>query len=157
MLNLQKLLIRHTLDVMHIEKNVCESLIKFLFGTKDTIKVRRDMEVCGVRPHLWLKRDPHNLGKIFKPVAPYVLKPEELKTFMSRLGSLKVPSDYCGALGKHIMDRKLGLMKSHDWHVLIQQLMPLALRGLMDPHVRLALMRLSRIFRKICVKVWDPT
>jgi hypothetical protein len=27
----------------------------------------------------------------------------------------------------------------------------------MDPHVRLALMRLSRIFRKICVKVWDPT
>ncbi len=157
MLNLQKLLIRHTLDVMHIEKNVCESLIKFLFGTKDTIKVRRDMEVCGVRPHLWLKRDPHNLGKIFKPVAPYVLTPEELKTFMSRLGSLKVPSDYCGALGKHIMDRKLGLMKSHDWHVLMQQLMPLALRGLMDPHVRLALMRLSRIFRKICVKVWDPT
>jgi hypothetical protein len=35
--------------------------------------------------------------------------------------------------------------------------MPLALRGLMDPHVQLALMRLSRIFRKICVKVWDPT
>jgi len=63
--------------------------------------------------------------------------PEELKTFMSRLGSLKVQSDYCGALGKHIMDMKLGLMKSHDWHVLLQQLMPLALRGLMDPHVRL--------------------
>ncbi len=77
---------------------------------------------------------------------------------MSRLGSLKVPSDYCGALGKHIMDRKLGLiMKSHDWHVLMQQLMPLALRGLMDPHVWLALMCLSRIFRKICVKVWDTT
>jgi hypothetical protein len=38
-LNLQKLLIRHTLDVMHIEKNVCESLIKFVFGIEDTIKV----------------------------------------------------------------------------------------------------------------------
>jgi hypothetical protein len=24
-----------------------------------------------------------------------VLKPEELKTFMGRLGALKVPSDYC--------------------------------------------------------------
>jgi hypothetical protein len=72
-----------------------------------------------VRPHLWLKRDPHNSGKIFKPVAPYVLMLEELKTFMSKLGSLKVPSDYCGTLGKHIMDRKLGLMKSHDWHVLM--------------------------------------
>ncbi len=26
----------------------------------------------------------------------------------------------------------------------------------MQPHVRLALMRLSRVFRSICVKVWDP-
>jgi hypothetical protein len=39
--------------------------------------------------------------------------------------------------------------------VLTQQLMPLTLRGLMDPHVWLAFMRLSWIFRKICVKVWD--
>ncbi len=132
-LNLQKLLIRHTLNVMHIEKNVCESLIKFVFGTKDTIKVCRNMEVCEVQLHLWVKRDPHNSSKIFKLVSPYVLTPKELKTFMSKLGSLKVPSNYCGALGKHIMDRKLGLMKSHDWHVLMQQLMLLACRGLMDP------------------------
>jgi hypothetical protein len=41
------------------------------------------------------------------------------------------------------MDKKLGLMKSHDWHFLMQQLMPLALRGLMDAHVHLSLMRLS--------------
>jgi hypothetical protein len=141
---------------MHIEKNVCESVIKFIFGLKDTIKVRRDMEVCGIREHLWLKRDPQRPGKIFKPVAPYVLRPEELQTFMNRLASLKVPTDYCGSLGKHIMDKKLGLMKSHDWHVLMQQLMPLALRGLMGAHVRLSLMRLSRVYRNICAKVWDP-
>jgi len=128
--------------VMHIENNVYESMIKFIFGLKDTIKVRRDMEVCGIRKHLWLKRDPQRPGKIFKPVAPYVLRPEELQTFMNRLASLKVPTDYCGSLGKHIMDKKLRLMKSHDWHVLMQQLMPLALRGLMDAHVRLSLMRL---------------
>ncbi len=41
------------------------------------------------------------------------------------------------------MDKKLGLMKSHDWHVLMQQLMPLTPRGLMDVHVCLSLMRLS--------------
>ncbi len=33
------------------------------------------------------------------------------------------------------MDKKLGLMKSHYWHVLMQQLMLLALRGLMDVHI----------------------
>jgi len=46
-------------------------------------------------------------------------------------------------------------MKSHDWHMLMQQLMPLGLRGLMQPHVRLALMWLNRVFRIICAKVWD--
>jgi hypothetical protein len=86
---------------------------------------------------------PSQSGKIFQPIASYVLKPEELKTFMGRLRALKVPSDYCNAVGKHVMDKKLGNMKSHDWHVLMQQFMPLALRGLMDTNVRLSLMRLS--------------
>jgi hypothetical protein len=35
--------------------------------------------------------------------------------------------------------------------------MPLALTGLMDTNVHLRLMRLSRVFRNICAKVWDPT
>jgi hypothetical protein len=34
--------------------------------------------------------------------------------------------------------------------------MPLALSGLMDPHVHLSLMRFSRVYRSICAKVWDP-
>jgi hypothetical protein len=96
------------------------------------------------------------LGKIFKPIASYVLLPEELKTFLFRLKSFKMPSEYCGSIGRHIMEKKLGSMKSHDWHMLMQQLMPLGLRGLMQPHVQLALMRLSRVFYNICAKVWDP-
>jgi hypothetical protein len=98
------------------------------------------MEVCGIQKHLWLKRDPQRPSKIFKLVAPYVLRPEKIQTFMNRLASLKVSTDYCGSLGKHIMDKKLGLMKSHDWHVLMQQLMPLTL---MDVHVCLSLMHLN--------------
>ncbi len=35
-------MIQHTLDVMHIEKNICESVVHFIFGQKDTIKVHRD-------------------------------------------------------------------------------------------------------------------
>ena len=33
---LQKLPLRNLLDVMHIEKNICESLLKLLFGYIDT-------------------------------------------------------------------------------------------------------------------------
>ncbi len=47
---IQRLLIQNTLDVMHIEENVCESVIKFVIGVKDTFKVRRDMDVWGLRP-----------------------------------------------------------------------------------------------------------
>ncbi len=74
---------------------------------------------------------------------------------MGRLGALKVPSNYCSVLGKHVMDKKLGNMKSHDWHVLMQQFIPLALRGLMHTNVHLSLMCLSRVFRNIYAKVWD--
>ncbi len=129
--------------MMHIEKNVYKSLIKFMFGMKDTIKVRRDMEVFRIWENLWLKQNPSRPGRILKPVVGYVLKPEELKTFMSRLAGLKLPSNYGGALGKHIMDKKLGSMKSHDCYIMMQRLMPLALRGLMDVHVRLCLMWIS--------------
>jgi hypothetical protein len=34
--------------IKHIEKNVCESLIKFIFGIKNTVKVSHDMKVCGI-------------------------------------------------------------------------------------------------------------
>jgi hypothetical protein len=104
---------------MHIEKNICENSNKFIIGAKDTIKVRHDMEVYGIQKHLWLKQDPHRSGKIFKPIASYVLLLEELKIFLSILKSLKVPSKYCGSIGKHIMEKKLRSMKSHDWHMLM--------------------------------------
>ena len=46
--------VRHVLDVMHIEKNIAESVLRFLFGDKDTLELRRDMEELGVRRELWL-------------------------------------------------------------------------------------------------------
>jgi len=38
----------------------------------------------------------------------------------------------------------------------MQQLLPLCLRGLMDQRTRIAIMRFSHIFRRICSKVLDP-
>jgi hypothetical protein len=46
----------HNLDVMHIEKNICENLIgtllKIVGKTKDTINARVDLEEIGVRSNL---------------------------------------------------------------------------------------------------------
>jgi hypothetical protein len=59
-------------------------------------------------------------------------------------------------LGKHIWKKKLGGLKSPDYHVLMQQVLPLALRGLMKPGPCLAVMRMCKVFRRICTKVYNP-
>lgn len=48
----QKLCLRHNLDIMHIEKNICESLIGTLLDvngkTKDGVNSRLDLEELNI-------------------------------------------------------------------------------------------------------------
>jgi len=45
---LQELPTRYTLDVMHIEGNICDNFFKHLFGENDTLNTRRNMEEVGI-------------------------------------------------------------------------------------------------------------
>ena len=156
--HVQHLEIRNTLDIMHCEKNLAENILKTICGfkEKDSVKVRRDMQREGIRPHLWMVRDPNNPARMLKPQANYVLTAKEFDIFCTRLEKLKVPTGYCSEIGCHIRNRKFGALKSHDYHILMQTLIPLALRGLMEPNTRMAIMRTSRLFRRLCSKVFDP-
>jgi hypothetical protein len=69
---------------------------------------------------------------------------------------LKTLTGHSSAFGKHIRKKKLGGLKSHDYHVLMQQVLLLALRGLMKLGLRMARMRMCKIFRRICTKVYNP-
>ena len=55
---------RHCLNVMHIEKNVCDNIINTLINvnkkSKDHIDVRRDLKDMNLRPDIW----PNENGKI---------------------------------------------------------------------------------------------
>jgi hypothetical protein len=62
----QHSLIQHILDVVHIKKNICENLLHTIFGQKNTFKVWQNMQVEGIRQHLWLKQHPINQHKILK-------------------------------------------------------------------------------------------
>ena len=53
-------------------------------------------------------------------------------------------------------DLKLVGLKSHDCHVLMQQLLPVAALGILPKKVRLAITRLCFFFNAICSKVIDP-
>jgi hypothetical protein len=68
---------------------------------------------------------------MLKSTAPYVLNDDEFKVFANTIENLKTPSGHSSNSGKHIRSKKFGGLKSHDYHVFMQQLLPLGLRGLL--------------------------
>ena len=77
------LLVRHNLDVMHIEKNVCDSVISTLLNipgkTKDGISSRRDLVHMGIRTELAPKE---NGNRTYLPPCSFTLTREE-KSYIS--------------------------------------------------------------------------
>lgn len=82
---------------MHCEKNVCENLVKTLFGETDGIKSREDMRVRDIRRHLHLQPNPDG-RTYFMPDAPYVLRKEERDEFLATLRDLKFTSNYVDSM-----------------------------------------------------------
>jgi len=114
------------------------------------------MQAEGIQQSLWLREHPNNAQKILKLHTPFVLTLDGLNIFLSRLKSLKFPTNYGATLVKHVAAKKFGSIKSHDYYMLLQQLLPLCLLGLMVVEVRMTIMRLNHVFRRVCVKIWNP-
>ena len=55
-----------------------------------------------------------------------------------------------------VNDLKLVGLKSHNYHVLMQQLLVVAIRGILPDKVRVSITRLFFFFSAICSKVIDP-
>jgi hypothetical protein len=53
-------------------------------------------------------------------------------------------------------EKKFLNLKSHDCHVLMTQLLPVALRGILPPHVRLATVKLCAFLNAISQKAINP-
>ena len=139
---------------MHIEKNIAESVVKFLFGEKDTPESRRDLEEVGMRRELWL-RQRANRQRFYKPQAPYVFTDAEKRIFVDEVSAIRTPTGYGSALGKHLRKSRFIGLKSHDYHCLLQQLIPVGIRTLLQPLQRTALIRLGKSFARICARVVD--
>ncbi|KAH7845791.1 hypothetical protein Vadar_006051 [Vaccinium darrowii] len=144
--------LRHNLDVMHIEKNILESILGTLMNidgkTKDTAKSRMDLEFLGIRKELHLQRDG---DRIVIPPACYTLALSEKRRICQWLKSVKFPDGYASNISRcvNVADCKISGMKSHDCHVMLQ-LLPIALRGFLSKEVCFALTELSLFFKELC-------
>ncbi|XP_027936218.1 uncharacterized protein LOC114191244 [Vigna unguiculata] len=154
-----KLDVRHCIDVMHVEKNVCDSVIGTLLNvkgkTKDGVKARQDLAEMGIRSELHAQ----SIGRrTYLPPACHTLSRKEKQIFCECLRSVKVPQGYSSNISSLVsmQDLKLVGLKSHDCHVLMQQLLPVAFRAILPTSVRGILTRLCMFFNAICKKVIDP-
>ena len=72
---------RHALEVMHIEKNVCDNIFGTVLGldgkTKDDAKSLLTLKKMGVRSNLWPRTG--SSGKVTLPQANYTVCPKDQK------------------------------------------------------------------------------
>ena len=151
--------IRHNLDVMHIEKNICDNLIGTLLQdavkSKDGLNAREDLVQLAIRPDLHVKEVSQN--KYEMPASRITMSKEEMQQFCQVLKSVKSPDGYSSNISNNVQvkERKLLNLKTHDCHVLLHQLIPVALRGQIDDDVAMVLIEFCGFFSQLCSKVID--
>jgi len=146
-------LLRHNLDVMHIEKNFFENIFNTVMNVtgkaKDNEKARRDLGLYCKRKDLELKVQDN--GKILKPKANYTLTLDEANSVCRWIKELKMPYGYSSNLARcaDVENGRIYGMKSHDCHVFMESLLPIAFSAL-PIHVLNPLTEISHFFKDLC-------
>jgi hypothetical protein len=93
----------------------------------------------------------------FQGRASYALTKEEKEIFFEVLFSIKVSTGFLSNIKRiiNMKDKKFQNLKSHDYHVLMMQLLPVALRGILPENVRLAIVKVYAFLNAISQKVID--
>ena len=85
--------------------------------------------------------------------ASWTLKKEEKCALISFFNELKVSTGYCANPKRLVNMRELklnyGPMKARDCHVIMTQLLPVALRGILPPKVHAPIIKLCSVFNAI--------
>ncbi|GJY77987.1 putative reverse transcriptase domain-containing protein [Tanacetum coccineum] len=125
---------------MHVEKNVCESLVGTLLNVpgkkKDGMNARLDLAELGIKPELFARQEE---DKTTLPPAGYTLTNAEKDIFCETLSNIRVPQGYYSNFSSlvSLKDMKLIGLKSYDYHMLMQEFLPIVIRLIMHPPTRL--------------------
>ncbi|XP_060959377.1 uncharacterized protein LOC133030600 [Cannabis sativa] len=120
--------LKHNIDVMHVENNVCDSILGTLLDndkSKDTTNARQDLKNMRIRQSLWIFEDVRK--RLLKPHAPYVLTANDKQLFCKFLKDVKLPDGFCSNLKKKVTNDNIVGLKSHDCHVIMQRLLPVCI------------------------------
>jgi len=140
---------------MHNEKNVAEAIWNTCFDisdkTKDNVKARQDLELLCNRPSLHLYQ---RNGKWQRPRAPYCIDKDDKPKILNWFQELKFPDGYASNIrrGVNLLQKKIFGLKSHDFHIFIERILPVAFRGFVPDDIWTCLAELSYFYRQLCAK-----
>nr|XP_027192948.1 uncharacterized protein LOC101493685 [Cicer arietinum] len=108
----------------------------------------------GIRSMLHPQPSP-NITTTRLPRACYQMTNKEKESFLSILKNVKTPDECSSNIPRcvHVKQHKMFGLKSYDCHVLMQELLPVALRGSLPDKVTSVLVDLCNFFKQICSKV----
>lgn len=106
---------------MYCEKNLCENMLKTVMAMNDSPGSRIDAEDLGIREETWLQEPRCRQDDYHMPHAPYVMTTQEHNEFVHIVSNIRTPTNYVGAIHKRLKDGKLQYMKTHDYHIFMQQ------------------------------------
>ena len=142
---------------MHIEKNIYDNIISIVLNIpekiKDNSKARLDLQEIEIRLELHLV---HQGDKFFMPLAYYSLFGEEKKNFCGWFKTIKLSDVYASNVSCYIgnNDKNISGMKSHDFHILMQRLLPVVMHGYLNGDIQAALIELKIFFQELyCQKL----
>jgi hypothetical protein len=137
---------------MHVKKNVFESLLGTLLSTdgktRDHGHAWADLKKIGLRPELWL--DDLVKGTELSTSCTTLSKHD--KEFCGFLKNVKVPSGYSTNVSRLIsfLDLKVAPnVKSHDYHVLLTQMIAVGIQNILPVNVQEAIMNFCFFFNAI--------
>jgi hypothetical protein len=139
---------------MHIEGNVGKSLIAHLYGEREK-NFREACQEMERHPDVWVVVDPVTQEEV-NPQAPWVFTRAQKREFCQRIGDMKFLTGYGAnlrkAFGMEESEKWPRYLKTHDYHRLLQHVLPVAIIGLGSEELEDAIWSLGKLLRWVCAK-----
>jgi hypothetical protein len=90
-----------------------------------------------------------NNGKWDRPRAPFCIEKKDKAIILQWFEELKFPDAYAANIrcGVNLMQRKIFGLKSHDYHIFMERLLPVAFCGFLPENIWRCLAELSFFYR----------
>ena len=120
------------------------TILNIIGKTKDTVKARLDLKDLGIKEELQLTEDGDSCEM---PNARYTLSNKQKMAFCDFLRQVKFPYGFASNITRCVNAEGTSVqgLKTHDCHILLQRILPVAMRGFLEHDIYEAIVELGKL------------